>query len=261
MFRNSREAVPLVIRMIRELSPPYNAKLTNCYINNTLRYIKDDNTALSGKVAALINLIGVVRVLEEEKESNDYKMLYEVIDEVVKYTLNKKVLKVKALILDLVKTEYTEDGEYTEKEEKWIKEVVKDISSDIPLHLVSDSSYDVSIKGAKAFLSQEKKEKKGEKAKREKEGGEEGEEAGGREKELLSNITKYLLYNFVLLIIGEIKSLFISRNKKFGSKSALLVLNIKYLQSFVSPYINCNNDLLSLIKEIERNRTGSESKN
>lgn len=246
--------VPLVLSLVAQVddqsAPKYKNKLINCYINNSLKYIRDDAYPAEKRFKVLISLLvfstlvgrmeaggGAERGAEaasmgEKLRSRDFS---EVLSEITTFICEKKILMVRALVLDLVHEGYSEDREYRAKEEKWIRDVESDIARDVPLGLIKDSGNAEAPKTKVSSIE--------EIGSRARQGPAPQEPYSAPDlaqciEDLASDSVKYVLLVLSNSFAGEMRGMFVAKNAKLGKSGNQLIINILHYGQFVQRYID-----------------------
>jgi hypothetical protein len=241
------EIVSLVLSLVTAVDdgkmPKYKSKLLNCFINNSLRYIKNEINPPQKKFSVLVSLLSLCRLssLVEEGskvgESIDSAELGEVLAEISEFLAKKKALMIRAVILDLVETHYTEDREYSTKEEKWILQVESEIKGSLDLSALKRGSRRI--------------------RKIEEIGG--GLELSGRYgsldreavQDVVSESTQYALALLANMVLKEVRDIFLSKNNKLGRSANQLIVNVLHLEKSLSQYVDYGEETKKMLGEIE----------
>ncbi|KAI5173225.1 hypothetical protein NEFER03_2177 [Nematocida sp. LUAm3] len=123
----------LLIEQVKdEKYPKYRKKLCNCYINNTIKTIQNEDISMSKRFLLLVCMFVFIEHLGDLLDEADKKDLEKVKKESMIYLCKKEITRIRAVILDLTQGTYTEYTEYLYRPEKWPLRIIEELEDILP---------------------------------------------------------------------------------------------------------------------------------
>lgn len=179
----------------------YKKKLYNCYLNNSLCLIQNDEADIKSRFIALVSMVAFI---ENADPSYNTKAVAKMTEEIKEYLMQKEISRIRRIILDSKPCNYTEDTEYSIKPEAWAMQVTKELEHVLPQT-----------------------------------------EHPGIEK-VLQSISGSIL----VMLLKEIKEIFVSKQGKFGKKANALVVNLIHIEAFFSRHTDVS-EVESVIEQVQ----------
>lgn len=114
----------------------YQKKLVNCYLNQSIKVIENDQVGLSQRfrvMVAMLSLEGQAGQLAPGAGDPEAQPSFaEVAADVLAYLTKKEIAKIRAVILDLHTNTYTEDREWSPRPEPWAVRITDELDAVLP---------------------------------------------------------------------------------------------------------------------------------
>ncbi|KAF9763665.1 hypothetical protein NGRA_1142 [Nosema granulosis] len=204
-------------KILGTFEPEEQAELKNYYVEKSTSLMMDDKKIGKAKIHLLRDM---EEVIEDE----------EVLSKIQRNVIDHKVLQTRALVLDLISTDYTKDLKGIYKPESWVKEIVKDIKETF----LKDDLFETPSPPAPTSNNNNKIPT---------------DNPNIKEKITQKHPTNLIeLYNKKL--VEEFKDIFLSEVVTFGSAGNQLVLDLRYYANFITKFVSFDfEDLISSIKK------------
>lgn len=129
----SEEVFAFVGSLLEELEDEkfdkYKKKLYNCYLNNSLCLIQNDEADIRSRFVALVSMLAFV---ENADPTYNTKAVAKMVEEIKEYLMEKEISRIRRKVLDSKPANYTEDTEYSIKPEAWAVEVTRELDHVLP---------------------------------------------------------------------------------------------------------------------------------
>ncbi|KAI5192434.1 hypothetical protein NECID01_1929 [Nematocida sp. AWRm77] len=111
----------------------YKKKLLNCYVNNSVKAIDSDTVSFKNRFVVMLAVLAYMTETEKHSTGKDTQVSFaEIKQDILSYLTKKEISKIRALILDLHTSTYTDSKEWSPYPEPWAREIVEELDAVLP---------------------------------------------------------------------------------------------------------------------------------